>query len=275
MRKFIRGMPRILVFIISTVSIQSYANTQFTSCLPQAEDEPKLYMEDFKQNQTYTEVKERFDVLYNSGKRLKNRAFYNQTENSLIVPLKVSFKSERNWARVPDSFIESIRKHIETSLKLKYAEWVFFSDMGHSHFFVPRKIWDKKFNDIPLSEKARLYETMMLEPELRVQYHTAEQMRLTDEDKWPIQDRWLMWRHHTRNPMGYNNGKSDIDLFFSLDTFANTVGEIPGYFRYGAGFSISASRDGCFEYQEPNTLEMLRFDLSYEDIESSGFVGDY
>ncbi len=256
-----------LIGLVASAPLWADQPINAARCQPQTADEPKLYNEDFAWNQSATEINERFQNLYDSGKRLDGRVYFDAEQNAFIAPVEVASTAKKKSALTPESFIQNVTRHIETAHRLRYADWLIFSDMGHSHFHIPQKVWEEKFAPIPAMERAQLYESLMQEPTLRVLYHLAEQLKTTDESKMPIQDRWLQWRHYTRNPVGYNDGKVDLEIFADLREFANTVREIPGHRLYSAGFNVSASKNGCFAYTDQNG-ETRYFDISYSDLAS-------
>ena len=48
-----------------------------------------------------------------------------------------------------NSFLISIRQHIEEGLKRDYIQYVFFPDMGHAHAFIPQKFYEALACGIP------------------------------------------------------------------------------------------------------------------------------
>src|SRR5690606_34584056 len=83
-------------------------------CQPPNEQEEILYSDDFHWNYSLPEMQARFDEIYSSGKRLKDRAFYDEASESYVMPMD---RAGNGPVRVPKRLIESVRKHIETALE--------------------------------------------------------------------------------------------------------------------------------------------------------------
>jgi hypothetical protein len=231
--------------------------------------EPILYMSDFKWGQSLPEMGEKFKTIYASGKRLKGRAYFDEILRSYV------FEMESGKVRIGSDFIRNITRHAEISLERRYADFIFFPDMGHSHLYIPLKDWPA-LEEIPMKDRHLLYEKMLSLPSLQVLYHTAEQLSVREGGKndglFP-QDKILLWRYFSRNPVGDNLTGENVAPRFAFDNENyNTVGELPGHRGWSAGFIISASKDGCFSYRAPDGTT-YRFDLSLEDLPYSP-VGD-
>lgn len=244
-------------------------------CAPQAPADPVLYSSDFRWGFSIPELLSKFHRTYEGGKRLPKRMYWDARMGSLVMPVMESWGGS---TRVPTVFAESVRRHVEEALRLKYVDGIFFPDMGHSHFFVPPAKW-KAITDKPTNRTNEVYEAFMNEPELKVLYHTAEQLQTLGPDEKPVADRKTQWRFHTRNLLGDNRAQGKLEIISTepgtLEYKANTVGEIAGYQRWGAGFNISASKDGCYAYRDPGG-ETRFFDLSWFDLEpeSRGEITD-
>lgn len=227
-----------------------------TRCGAPATDEPPITYADFRWSYKLPEMAARFDEIYASGKRLAGRA-YRDDDGRLLLALPASWGGA---AELPPGFVDTVRRHLEEAHRLGYAEFPFFPDMGHSHFFIPQARWDALYRDLPVSATAERYARLMADPELRVLYHTGEQLAFTDENRQLLPDRHLQWRFFTRNPVGPNRADATLDVLRNLDHSANTVNELAGHHYYGAGFYVSASADGCFPFTWRG--ERRYFDLS-------------
>jgi hypothetical protein len=160
--------------------------------------------------------------------------------------------------------VENVTLHIEQALELGYADHVFFPDMGHSHYFIPEAHWDTEYAGTPVDQTADMTSRLLDDPQLLVLYHTAEQLQMLDENKELLPDPWIQFRHQSRNVVGDNDWQRRIELIQNPDSPANTAREYEGHFYYGAGFSISASKDGCFPYTQNG--ERKWYDLSLSDL---------
>ncbi len=73
--------------------------------------------------------------------------------------------------------------------------------------------------------------------------------------------------------MGDNAGGENVAPRFAFNnTNYNTVHELAGHHSWSAGYSLSASKDGCFSYRGPDGRE-YKFDISLEDLPYSP-IGD-
>jgi hypothetical protein len=236
------------------------------ACSAPAKDEPVVYANDFHWGQSRDDQKKKFDWLYSSGKRLQGRMYYNEASKGYEL------NQPYGIVKVDPQFIASVTRHLEISLQRQYAENIFFPDMGHSHFYVPEKEWPA-LKDEP--ERNKLYERMFALRSLKILYHTAEQLQVKSgehsEGPFP-QDPVLLWRYFSRNVFGDNAGGENVAILFNGPDGYNSVSNVPGYFLYSAGFNVSASKDGCFPFQQDG--KTLYFDLSLEDLPYDNSNGD-
>ena len=233
-----------------------------------------LYSEDLKWGVTKDEMTDKFAETYNSGKRLKFHSTYNAEEDQFYVYYKAA--NVAHPVKIGSRFIKSITQQIEESLKAGYADYVFFTDMGHSHLYFPQSHWDKEYDHLKIiqpAERVYFYEKALADKKMRPLYHTAEQLKMT-EDKKVIDDEYLKFRYENRNVLGKNDGSGDLDLEYNLSVPGNAVSSIDGMHLYSAGFSISASKLGCFSYETPDG-DILYFDISLTDVEGNPNNGGF
>ncbi len=234
------------------------------NCKKEISGEPVVYAEDFKWNMTLEEIRKKADELYLTNKRLRDRAYYDESLKSFVLP---NSPVQGGVVKIPENFITAVTKHIEKAFERKYVDALLFPDMGHSHFLVPQKYYDKELRDLPVNQMNIMYEKMMAHKEMKVVYHTAEQLKTTDADGNVLPNKVLQWRYYTRNLIGHNNTNPDLELFNATETSdANTMHEIPGYFWWGAGFNIHANKGGCFSFMKNG--KKVYFDLSLKDLET-------
>ncbi len=266
MRKYLFVIAIIITFINLNYL---YANSLKNRCKAPLADEEFVYGDDFSWHLSFNQMKDLFDKTYNSGKRLKGRFYFDPTENQIVAPL--SYSEERSVVSV--RFIKSITEHIEKALKLTYADFIFFPDMGHNHFFIPNNIWDKYLSII--DNKKTLYEKLFDEPQLRMLYHTAEQLQMLKRDTRELLDnRYTQKRYYTRNIIGSNNHDGVLDMVFSPIADFNTVRDFDDHKYYSSGVNISASKDGCFSYEYKGRTyfyDISLYDLPYQDLGDSPF----
>lgn len=231
-------------------------------CSPQTDDEARLYSGDLRWNQSLEEMAELYETIYASGKRLSARAYYDPAQERFLLPLDPDWGGD---VVLSERLIDSVRDHLELALQREYADFAFFSDMGHSHLFIPEARWSERYEPLGSHERATFYTQIFDDPELRVLYHTAEQLRQLDDDGNLLADRYLQWRYFTRNVVGDNRGGRTIEIAKDLTEKANTVRDLEGHHFFGAGFNVSASKDGCFPFTVAG--QTAYFDLSLSDLE--------
>ncbi|MBT5095209.1 MAG: hypothetical protein HOM21_13230 [Halobacteriovoraceae bacterium] len=228
-------------------------------CTKPGPSEPHLYSSEFHWNMTVPELNKIFPAVYNSGKRLKHRAYFE-------AGFKLPHIPNQKTTLLTENFIKSLITQVEEAHRRGYVDALIFPDMGHSHFFIPQEFYDRELNAIPVSDYHLFYQKLLAHKELRILYHTAEQLKMTEEGR-PLADRHLGWRFYTRNLVGRNDQSKILEIIHAPETRANTTHNYrPGYKYWGAGFNISASIDGCFPYEVDGKLKY--FDLSFEDLTS-------
>ena len=243
-------------------------------CQPPSDDEENLYTNDYRWGYTPGELDKRYAELYASPKRPFGRARYNLDTDQFELPYVESWGGT---VVLPQRLITNVRMHIEKALERKYVQAIIFPDMGHSHFFVPQEHWDSVYEGTPVSAISHRTTALLDDPELRVLYHTAEQLKMRDEEDNVLPDPELQWRHYTRNIVGDNRGAGVLDIIRDLTSNANTARDMEGYEYIGAGFTLSANKNGCFPFVHKG--ETFYFDLSLSDapldptapIDDSGF----
>ncbi|MCO5142054.1 MAG: hypothetical protein M9962_03075 [Oligoflexia bacterium] len=256
----------LVTFLTALYTLPSYAFDQIRCAKPEA-NEPYVTMNEFRWKQTLPEMAQNFKTFYESDKRLAGRAYVEEETKKMII------SEPYGRIELDDIFIKSITRHIEISLQRRYADFVFFSDMGHSHLYLPQEDW-KKIS--PTKERNLLYQKLFQLRSLKILYHTAEQLLIRGGDNgmgdYP-QDKELLWRYFSRNPVGDNNGGESVAPYFAFDQNYNTVGSLPeGYFLYSAGFYIHASKNGCFAYNHKGETKYfdIALDLPYQSNPGNG-----
>lgn len=270
-------MTSFLLFITSLFSINAFAESSDfalakTRCSVETAEQSVLYSNEFKNPAnhlgatwwwTLPELEVQFEKTYSSGRRLPKRAYYDVSKNAFLLPF--DFGEGSRTVEINENFILSIQKHVENALKQKYAEQIFFPDLGHSHLYFPKAHWDSVYKNYS-KDRAQLYTDMFADSELKVLYHTAEKLLLHDENKVLLPDPHLQFRYWNRNVVGGNKQSDDLKIYIENSTKYNTVNSIDGFVSYSAGFNISASKDGCFVYRHKG--KEYYFDLSLYDLVS-------
>lgn len=232
-------------------------------CTPPA-NEPPIVSSDYRWDYDLPSMLRRYEEMYVSPKRLKDRARWDAASEKLLLPLPAVWGGP---AVLSPRLVKSVSRHIETALARGYADAIFFPDMGHAHFFIPEERWLTAYQGMPVAETAKRYGKFFEDPELRVLYHTAEQLKTRDESG-PSRDRKLAWRFFTRSIVGDNRGLGAVEPHHDATNVANTVKAFDGHRYYGAGFNLSANEKGCFRFNHQGRT--WYFDISLKDIEGDG-----
>jgi len=208
--------------------------------------------------------------MYESDKRLQRRAYWDSTRGEIRLP----FDERRGGpVKVAPDFIEHVAQHIELAFQQNVIDAVFFPDMGHSHFFIPETKFDEVYRPLPVEKMARFYELFFSDSDLKVLYHTAEQLQTRDENGEVLSDPRLRFRYQTRNLLGRNDGTAEIQFLQNPQSPANTAHDLPGHRYWGAGFNLSAQKNGCFSFQRNG--KTYYFDLSLYDLPSDPSNGEF
>ena len=234
-------------------------------CAPEMEGDPAVYRDDFRWGYNVEEMTARYEYIYNSGKRLQKRAYYDPATDAFYMDRHES--GGKFPVKLSEDFLISLRQHFEESLKRDYVQFIFFPDLGHAHLFIPENYYEQVIKDIPFSQNHVRYEKMLNFPATKLLYHTAEQLHMVDlETKKKVDDEFVQWRYFTRNLVGGLKPPAKLEIHKLLKQSFNTVRNYPGYKYWGAGFDISASKDGCFPFKTKSG-EVHYFDLSFYSLE--------
>lgn len=244
-------------------AVSRAAAAPVAACAPETPAEPKLYSSDVRWGLSMAEMLELYAKLYASDKRLKGRAYYNPAEGRFELPNPPAFGGP---VAVPEILIKALVRHIEAAFADDYIDAVFFPDMGHSHLLIPEALYKAKYEAYTVAEKSRFYTDVLSDPAVHLFYHTAEQLKSLKEDRRTVlDDERVRWRHKTRNIAGPISESASLTVYQNPESRANTVGAVPGYYWYGAGFNFSANKNGCFSFTRGG--EAVRFDISLSDLE--------
>ncbi len=279
-------MRTLILFLTVTIFYPSLfafdLGTAKQRCSITTAGESLVYQDDFENpalhlNSTWwwttSEMETLFQSTYDSGKRIRHRAYYDSTKNEFLLPLGENFGAPQppqdlESVTAPESFLISVRQHIEAALKNNYAEYIFFPDMGHSHLYIPQEHWDAEY--APTIEKGPYnkkwhYDKLLADPELRMLYHTAERLLMVTEDNVLSPDPHLQHRYSNRNILGDNRGSSHLEVHFpKVPNKGNTVGGIENFHLWSAGYNLHATKYGCFPFEWRG--QILYFDISLNDL---------
>ncbi len=254
-------MIGILVLLAAVFGFGAHAS-DLTRCQPEAAENAKLYSSDLKWHQPLPAMLALYGNIYQSGKRLPKRAYWDSVRGQYLLPYHMAGNTP---IVVTEEFIGAVRTHIEKALVRKYADAVFFSDMGHSHMLIPEQKYHDEYRDIPADEHSELYSKAFADREVRFLYHTAEQMEMSGAEPH------IIWRQFTRNLVGENRTGGEVNIEAGYHEPGHTLRDVVGYRWFSAGFNLSASKDGCFPFTTPAGVTMY-FDLSMYDLESESGI---
>lgn len=229
-------------------------------CAPQTASDQVLMTRDFHWDYDLAGLLQKFADVVMGAKRLDRRASWDAAKNGVVLPYEAS---RGGSVKIPAIFIKSVQRHVEEAFRSGYVDGLFFPDMGHSHFLIPDAKW-AVYQRMPVAEISKFYEQVMADPDLLVVYHTAEQLRMRQPDGRLVDDRHVQWRFFSRNLIGDNRGEGRLELHQEPTHSYNTMSGLEGYYWYGAGFNISANKDGCFAALVHG--KELRYDLSLYDL---------
>lgn len=260
----IRLLSLILSTIVTSSALAGNSMSEIAQrCSAQPSTEPVLLQNDFSWGYSLPDMLKKFIETYASKKRLAARAYWNTEKQALMLPFLPEWGGE---FEVNETFVRAVARHVEQALVLGYADGVFFPDMGHSHLLIPENLMTEKYSRYETPDFARMYQEMFKDPQVKIFYHTAEQLKLVDENRVPLKDEKVAWRRLTRNLAGPISPKAELELFQNDESPTNTVSEVAGYRWWGAGFNLSANEAGCFEYRGPDG-RVFRFDISMQDLQ--------
>lgn len=228
-------------------------------CAPPSGDEPYVSRSLFGLYHTREEMRLQFDSLYASGRRLRERAYWDAVRAAYVFP------RPSGPVVIDPVFLQSIARHVELAHERGYVDFLFYPDMGHGHFFIPETDWRELEK---ISDASARYEKILRLRGLKVLYHTAELVLLKGDD--PIHgplptDPWLAWRYYSRNILADNQGGENLAVLYAPNAVYNTVREVAGHVER-PGIFISASRDGCFSYLKGGAIH--HFDLTLGTLPS-------
>ena len=230
----------------------------------------ELYYTDLRWHMTRDEMRQRFDEIYYSGKRLPHHATYDPPTDRFLLPLERG--TERGTVPISLEFIRNVVMHVETAMKAEYAEFVFPGDMGHAHLFLTRERWNRIYRRYrgPL---AGLYTMMLADPDMRPLYHTSEQLLMVSPDTGlPMEEAVTRFRYWHRNILASNDGSGRLDIALREPPDYNTVDFVRGRRGYGAGYLLSASHLGCFGYLDGRGVKRY-FDIGLTDLRRDPDLG--
>jgi hypothetical protein len=236
-----------------------------TRCTTHHGQSERLYRSTFSWHPSVQAMRETFEEVYASGRRIPYHADYNTEKGSFC--LYVCTADGVRPVRITEQFVHSVTLHIETALRQGYAHFVFLPDMGHAHLYFPEEHWRKEYASALSSANHldELYEKMLADVQMRPLYHLSECLQMRDKDGRVSADPMLRHKYWNRNLLCRNNGTDEHEVVVVADRSRyNTVWALEGYVSWSAGFAMSASRLGCFPYRDGEGRTRY-FDISLYD----------
>ena len=245
-----------------------------TRCLAHFSQSEELHYDEFIGSYTLPEMSDKFESIYESGKRLFMHANYEPEQEAFFLYMDPYMGAEKpRPVAITENFIKSVTLHIETALQEGFADFVFFPDMGHSHLYFPEEHWDNFYRPMDLSYKNKhnIYEKFLADPKMRALYHLGEKLRFHDQDREALKDSVLSFKYWNRNFVGQNDGTRthSVPVIQNRKEY-NTVRSLPDYHVYGQGYAISASHKGCFPYVDKDGKTRF-FDIGFFDPRPKNF----
>ncbi len=209
--------------------------------------EPTLGKNDLPVVKNSQEAYELFKLVYNDPRRLKDRIYWSEDLQSYI------YKQKNKSLLIPISFLENLTDQIHQALRLSFADYVYYVDLGHLHLLAPiqNSGVKKDLNDFFIS------------PQTLSLFHTGELYQFKKHGSLfgpLVKDPHWQWLYQHRNFIGFNLPSHTIQSVFASPTEPyNTVRRLEGYREVGKVY-FSAQQEGCFEIKTLNST--LRFDIA-------------
>lgn len=220
-----------------------------------------IYSNDFKWGYELPELLMKFVDMYQAPQRLDRNAYWNSTTQRIQFPYE-DFRGGE--VTVSETFVQTVARHIEEAFRLDVVDGVFFPDMGHSHFLIPDALWESTYDRYPVAQMSQFYRDLLKDPKLKILYHTAEQVKMLDDQDQVLPDSRIQHRHRTRNIVAPNSIQARLSFAQNPQSPVNTVSDVKGYFWWGSGFNLSANSQGCFAYRAKG--KVFYFDMSLYDL---------
>lgn len=248
----------ILMFLTLISISSSFASEDCSS--PFKNQDPVLLSKNYNAYQTPLQIQNTFTNLLLSGERLEYRASKNSNGEYQIPVVTTNthgLNSPSAWVNLPTRIPEKIISHFQQSLDNNFAQYPFFSDMGHGHFYLPLL----KAQNLPSLQENLVgrWQSIFNDPDLVILYHTREYYDFRSVDG----NSELIPLQQNRNVLGSFNISTPLRVITGPGGEANTVRVIPEMFSAGT-INFSASRKGCFPFRYNN--ETLFMDFAFHGL---------
>ncbi len=200
---------------------------------------------------TLAELASQFQQIYESDTRLASRIYWQPNQQNFLAPYG------GGEAVIPKAVIDKIADHLQTALDRGYADFPFYSDLGHGHLLYPKSWGNQEGTSLAILEK------ILNSSETKVLYHTAELLQLREGKFFNgalNPDPYMQWRYYSRNILGDLENSKNLAVLFAKNEKYNTVRSLEAYREWGT-FYFSANKNGCFPFQFHGKTHY--FDLSF------------
>jgi hypothetical protein len=241
-------MKSLLAMAIGFMTLLAHAD-----CTPAQSKENFITKGDYPIFKTLAEAEVKYNEVYESGRRLKDRAF------ALPESGTIAIAKNGGIVEIAPAFISALTQQMQTALARGYANFLYYPDLGHAHILLPvEKNVDKKYD---MQTPAGL-QNLLGDSEIKFLYHTAELFQLRESMTGPLtSDPWLQWRYYSRNFAASLNDSDNLAVLIETKGVYNTVRSIDGHSEKARVY-FSASKDGCFPIQVQG--KTLHFDIAFE-----------
>ena len=241
-------------------------------CQKQGNFSQTLGLGDFSWGLSLFDIKQNFQYLYQSSKRLPNPMYYDPTDDLFKIYYKHSiyYNHKNDHIIVTENFIRNTILHIELALKKSYADFINFSDMGHSHFLIPENYYNAHIKNVPIHKTHLMYTKIIGNKHTKILYHTAEQLKMSirtqDQKIQLLKDSYLQYRYFHRNIIGDNKLSGRLKVVQVEDPLKkyNTVTKVKGYRWWGSGNTIHSHQQACIPYKYEN--QTYYFDINFDGL---------
>ena len=234
----------------------------YSHCQQSAEPEDHVVRSDFASSIDPRELLKTFKRLYESGKRLFQRAYYDKNEGQVRMRLRDSMGFVDINIQIPIHSIRNISGHMEEAMVNRFGEIVAYPDMGHVHVNSEKASYDEVYGEYD-QEHPEFYKKMFNHTQTGMLYHTAETMNLNPKSapqvfpqEFHSGKEYLKHRLLNRNLFGLNNGSRELEVLVdkSAGTRGNLVNNVSGYVR-SMTLYFHANKNGCFPYVRDGKVE--------------------
>jgi hypothetical protein len=114
-------------------------------------------------------MQSQYDQLYASETRLNGHIYWEEKEKTDLAAYN------GKTAKIPWTFIASVTKHLKIALERGYANFLFYSDMGHGHLIYSKERWGSLGKE---ENSTQVLENLLNANSEKILYHTAELLQL-------------------------------------------------------------------------------------------------